>query len=292
MTIPNTNDKTANSPRLVSFLNAGTLRDLPKNSALQGVSLDGRYQAIQAAGFTGVQDGDAEACQQLGLNRAGSGRINVPSEVEPLVESHLSQGFVASTLHVGWGTEDDSEVDKLLNQINRISRNYRYPLYIETHRATITQDSWRTVQMTKRFPDIRFNGDFSHWYTGHEMVYGDWNAKLEFIKPVLDRVRFLHGRIATPGAIQAPLSPNPQSEYIAHFRQIWQCCFTGFLASATTGDYLIFAPELLPPSIYYAQTHLEPSGAPQESSDRWQDALFLKQIAEEEFANARANRTH
>lgn len=287
MTIPNTNDKSTRLPRLSPYLNAGTLRELPEGSALHGLALEKQYQAIKAAGYRGVQDGETATCKQLGLEQAGSGRINARSEVKPLVESHLEQGFLASTLHVGWGTEDDFEVDKLLSEIIRISSDYRYPLYLETHRATITQDSWRTVQITKRFPEIRLNGDFSHWYTGHEMVYGDWEEKLHFIKPVLERVRFIHGRIATPGAIQAPLAKGPNSEYIAHFRQIWRHCFEGFLKTAKAGDYIVFAPELLPPSIHYAHTHSGPSGQIQESSDRWQDALILKQIAEEEFRKAK-----
>ena len=39
--------------------------------------------------------------------------------------------------------------------------------HIETHRATICQGMWRTVQFVKRFPELRFNGDFSHWYAGN-----------------------------------------------------------------------------------------------------------------------------
>lgn len=285
MTVPNTNDGSSNPPALKTFLNAGTLRDLPKGSEMAGKSLDQQYEAIQSAGFLGLQDGERATCERQNLARCGSGRINHPSDVAPLVEKHLSEGMLATTLHVGWGSESDAQLDKLVAAVVQASDRYRYPLYVETHRATITQDSWRTVQIVKRFPEIRFNGDFSHWYTGHEMVYGDWEEKLRFIQPVLERVRFIHGRISTPGAIQAALQSNPNGEYIEHFKEIWRRCFEGFLSTALSGDYLIFAPELLPPCIYYAPTYLNTKGEPTESSDRWQDALLLKRIAQEEFSS-------
>ncbi|MDQ8183118.1 hypothetical protein [Pelagicoccus sp. SDUM812005] len=289
MSIPNTNDRSLRPPALKLFLNSGTLRDLPEDCPLAGLSVPQQYEAIRTAAFVGLQDGDKSACSQLGLERCGSGRINQPSELEALVESHLSEGLLATTLHVGWGNESDAEIDRLLSKIIETASAYRYPLYLETHRATITQDNWRTVQFTKRFPDIRFNGDFSHWYTGHEMVYGDWEEKLSFIQPVLERVRFLHGRIASPGSIQAPLTRYPEPDYVEHFRQLWRLCFEGFLKTAQPGDTLIFAPELLPPSIYYAQTYADAAGNMREHSDRWTDALALAKIAEEEFENARKN---
>ena len=48
----------------------------------------------------------------------------------------------------------------------------RIPLYAETHRATIFQNYWRTVQCAKRSPELHDNGDFSNWYTGSEFVDG------------------------------------------------------------------------------------------------------------------------
>lgn len=68
--------------------------------------------------------------------------------------------------------EDDDEAARLIDAVLNASVRYDVPLYVETHRATIFQDLWRAVQFVARFPELRFNGDFSHWYTGLEMVYG------------------------------------------------------------------------------------------------------------------------
>ena len=149
----------------------------------------------------------------------------------------------------------------------------------------------RAVQFVARFPELRFNGDFSHWYTGLEMVYGGFETKLAYIRPVLDRVRFLHGRIGNPGSIQVAIEPNDPASYVAHFRTLWTRCFEAYLRAAASPDaeptplqpFITFTPELLAPGIFYARTF---HGV--EESDRWQQSLLLTQIARECFAEAQA----
>jgi len=156
---------------------------------------------------------------------------------------------------------------------------------VETHRATIFQDMWRAVEFVRQFPELRFNGDFSHWYTGQEMVYGGFENKMEFIRPVLERVRFLHGRIGNPGCIQVRIDPKrtPEPSYVGHFRQLWTACF----------DYgaETFVPELLAPGIYYARTFPDANAAEVEESDRWEQSLVLRRIAEECFRDSQSRLT-
>jgi hypothetical protein len=160
---------------------------------------------------------------------------------------------------------------------------------VETHRATIFQDMWRSVKFIGAFPDLRFNGDFSHWYAGQEMVYGGFDKKLSFIQPVLERVRFIHGRISNPGCIQVEIGDGSSVSrpYVDHFRQMWRACFRGFLASAKPGDTICFAPELLAPEIYYARTFPDNAGSPREESNRWSQSLLLRKAAQECFAESR-----
>ncbi len=244
---------------------------------------ESQLEKLAEAGFEGVQFADFAtasqlgACRKLNMGITGSGRINYPGEAAPFAERIAADGYECATLHVGWGVEDDAETDALVGSVLEASTRWKIPLYIETHRATITQDMWRTVQLTKRFPAIRFNGDFSHWYAGQEMVYGGFERKFAFIEPVIERVRFLHGRIANAGCIQVP--PN-EGENLQHFRALWTACFRAFLKSAEE-DYVCFVPELLGPDIYYARTF-----GGNEEGDRWQQSLDLKDIAEQCFQSA------
>lgn len=111
------------------------------------------------------------------------------------------------------------------------------------------------------------------------MVYGGFERKFAFIQPVLERVRFLHGRIANPGCMQVAVDPDqtPEPVYVQHFRQMWTACFQAFLRNESAG-HICFTPELLGPDIYYARTF---QGV--EESDRWRQSLILKKMAEECF---------
>jgi sugar phosphate isomerase/epimerase len=291
--IPNTNDGTQRQPGLRCYLNLLALRGMPEFPEQQPVR--DRFETIADAGYEGIQfvepPGHAEAalCAELGLGRAGGGRVNLAAEAAPLAERLAGEGQECGTLHVGWGLEDDDEAFGLIEAILNASVRHRIPLYVETHRATIFQDMWRTVKFVGAFPDLRFNGDFSHWYAGQEMVYGGFDKKLSFIRPVLERVRFVHGRISNPGCIQVDIGDGSSASrpYVDHFREMWRACFTGFLASAKSGDMICFTPELLAPEIYYARTFPDNAGRPQEESNRWSQSLLLRKIAQECFAESK-----
>ena len=285
--VPTTTDGSQAAPRLLPMINLGNLANLPAWS--QGPRLEDPHigQRLHSAGFAGVQGGMAAAYQGLGMPVAAGGRINKPGEIAPIAAQWKKEGYACATLHVGWGHEDDAVVDALVRDIINAARNEGLPLFIETHRATITQDTWRTVRMVERNPDVRINADFSHWYTGLEMVYGDWAEKLDFLAPVFARVRFFHGRIGNSGCIQMPLTHPSMPRAIGHFRELWTRSFAGFLKDAQPGEWVGFAPELLFPQINYAPTWPTPNGGWDEASDRWLEALELLKLARESFALAR-----
>ena len=293
--IANTNDDSPSRPRLRTYLNLMALDGLPEFSdAPKTREPEPMLAAIRASGYEGVQFIEPltvpqqAACERLKLGKAGLGRINQPGDARDLAARFQAEGLECATLHVGWGMEDDDQAARLIEAVIDSSVKLRVPLYVETHRATIFQDLWRSVQFVKRFPELRFNGDFSHWYTGLEMVYGGFEAKLEFIAPVLERVRFIHGRIGNPGCIQVDIGdgdPTPHP-YVNHFRAMWTAAFRGFLATALAGDYILFVPELLSPRIYYARTFPRNGAQAYEESDRWQQSLVLKRIAEQCFRTA------
>jgi hypothetical protein len=282
--------------RFRCYMNLMAFNSLPQSSSGPRGDLRQRFETLRDAGFDGVQfaaaaSGDELAvCRSLKLGIATSGRVNTAEEANVLAERAAGDGFECATLHAGWGLEDDDEAGLLVEGVLNASRRWRIPLYIETHRATICQDMWRTVNLVQRFPEMRFNADFSHWYAGQEMVYGGFEKKLEFIQPVLDRVRFVHARVANPGCIQVPV-PAPTTEqplYVKHFRQLWTASFLGFLGAAAAEDHICFTPELLGPDIYYARTFLNGADVPTEESDRWEQSILLKEMGRECFSLAEA----
>jgi hypothetical protein len=288
--IRNTNDGSSSPPALHVHFNLGTLAEIPAFSTAPRGDTRLVYQAIKAAGFEGLQGGDDAIAREVGLPCDGGGRVNQVGEADGIAAGAKDAGQRCATLHVAWGIEDDAEVDRLVEDIIRASEKHDLPLYIETHRATITQDIWRTVRFVKKFPDVRINGDFSHWYTGLEMVYGDIAGKWDFAAPVFDRVRYVHGRIGNPGSMQVDIGDGTGRTYVDHFREMWTRSFAGFLKTAKPGDYITFSPELLHPPIYYARTFKNAAGEMTEESDRWQQAILYAKIARECFAEAKKSK--
>jgi hypothetical protein len=265
--------------------------------ALDGLAtpVEGWMRAIQEAGYEGVQFVELLDLSLLsearahGLGVCGSGRVNRPDDAYRLAKEARDSGLECLTLHVGWGYENDGEAARLIEAVLDASAQHSVPMYVETHRATLFQDMWRTVQFTHRFPQLRFNGDFSHWYTGLEMVYGGFENKLAFIQPVIERVHFVHGRIGNPGCMQVDIGNMENASrlsFVAHFRTLWAQVFTAFLRRSLPGESICFTTELLASNIYYAR---EFSG--REESDRWQQSLVLVQIARECFSEAQIGLT-
>jgi hypothetical protein len=300
--IDRSNDASTRAPRLRRDINLGTLAELPRASTGWRATWAERMAMLKAEGHEAVQDwGPAPAvvaaAREAGLGVTGVGRVLTPAEVEPMVRAQRSIGCEITTLHVGHGFETDAEMDALAAAVMDASARHAHPLFIETHRATMTQDIWRTLRLVERWPALRFNADLSHWYTGHELTYGgEFLPRIDRLAPVLERVRFLHARVGNSGCIQTGL--DDPGDGLAHFREMWTRCFVGFLRGAQPGDYLSFNAELLPHKLgagpqpfwlHYAQPRAALAGDALggEPSDRYDDARRLWVLAGECFAAAR-----
>ena len=289
------NDGSKDAPKLCVYINEDNLVDLRADSIWPGFTGTARLHRLAADGFEGIQlTGDAEPTPGSSFPHCGCDRINTPGEADPIAAKHARRGASCLTVHAGWGLECDADAFRLVESILTASDRHQLPIFIETHRSTMTQDMWRTVRMVEKFPEIRFNGDFSHYYTGQEMVYGGFEMKRDFMKPMLDRVGFIHGRISSPGCMQVPVdsvAARPQQahgdvNYVEHFRELWTCAMRGFLLSAGPGDCLVFAPELLSGRYYYARLFPDAGGGLVEETDRYQQALIYQHFARACFIDA------
>jgi hypothetical protein len=289
------NDGSADAPKLRVYLNLDNLVDLCADTIWPGLVGLAQLERLAADGFEGAQRTENTAPPAGSpIPFCGCDRINTPAEAEAIATKHAARGYTCLTVHAGWGLEDDVEVDRLVEAILAASDRHKLPMFIETHRATITQDLWRTVRIARKFPEVRFNGDFSHYYTGQEMVYGGMEMKLAFMEPILTRIGFLHGRISSPGCMQVrvdagagrPRQAHGPANYLEHFLELWTRAMQGFLRAAAPGDYLIFAPELLSGTYYYARLFPDCHGKLVEETDRYQQALLYQQMARGCFLEA------
>ena len=151
----------------------------------------------------------------------------------------------------------------------------------------MTQDIKRTLDLVGRFPELRFNGDFGHWYIGHELTYGDMEMKFEAMGPVFERTRFMHLRVSSGAFGQLTASDPAEERHLAFHKRMWTASFEGFLRPARRGDYFAVHPELLPARAFYPKMVPGADGAMREESDRWRESAFLIERARACFAEAR-----
>lgn len=285
-----TNDGSSNAPEMRAYLHEGCVQKLPSFSSAPKAAVDGtpeeRAAALQAAGFVGVQGPAVAHYATVGLGVATLGRANTPEEIDAFATAAAEDKYECGTLHIGWGFENDAEIDELARAVVQASRDHTIPLFVETHRATIIQDPYRTLRLVERVPEIRFNGDFSHWYTGCEFVYGDIEKKFDLLTPVFERIGFIHARVGNSSNMQVTVHDPSMKVALDHYREMWTRSFAGFKKAAGKGDYIIFAPELLEPSINYARLCRTAEGQWQEDSDRWEESVKLVEVATECFADA------
>lgn len=283
------------APRLRKDINDVTFLGLPPWSAGPGPEFSEIVGALRASGIEAVQSRAPERFLEAGFAATGLARVMAVGESDLVAQRGAELGLDFTTVHLGDGFESQLEGERLVGDMLEAAARHGHALHLETHRGTLTQDMRRTLDLTTRFPDVRFTADLSHWYTGLEMTFGDFTGKLDRLTPVFGRVRSIHGRIGDSGCIQVGMSVDADREAIGHFREMWRRCCQGFLLGAEPGDVLPFAPELLPHditfggrtiTINYARLVRGEDGTEREESDRWTDAEALWRIAQTAFSGA------
>jgi len=284
------------SKRLNHHISWGSITSLPTYSSGYRNTKEDWVQMIAEAGFDGIQlyskDQStltqpyfwANLAKSFNLNLSLIGIFKKPSDLISIIEICNKLKPESLSLHVGTGMEDNDEAEKLIHEVLNLSTVLDIPVFVETHRATLTQDFYRTVQFAKKFPTLRFLVDFSHYYTGLEMAYGDFEAKLQFLQPIMQNAGFIHGRVGNSGCIQTPIIAL-DSIHINHFRALWKETFRQFFKN-DLHHQIVFCPELLP-APGYAQIFQDKNGQWIENSDRWEQSLLLKKLVTECFEEAK-----
>ena len=272
--------------RLHLGISYGNVCDLPAFSEGPHGDATALHRAVAEAGYEGLQGGDPDLCARFGLTLLGSGLLTTPDDADSLAAFWKPLGARIVTCLAGLGMEDDQQIDRYAAAIGEAAERHGITILLETHRASITQDAWRTVQLARRHPALRFNLDFSHWFTGQEMAYGDFDDRLSFLAPVFAATSFLHGRIGDRCCMQVPIAEAGLHSLHA-FQQVWTQAMRHFLSGPPRAEAdLWFCPELLGTTYSYARQFRDPAGELREETDRWEEAKALVTIAKECFLQA------
>jgi len=159
------------------------------------------------------------------------------------------------------------------------------PLFIETHRGRITQDLLRTVEYVKALPDMRLTIDLSHYVLAGEMLLPNDTAE-RFFDILLERTSCIHGRISNGEQIQVDIGPNAEHPLVERYTGWWLKGMKRWRADARAGDILPFVSELGPiPYAIADKGYMQPPQG--EISNRWEQGLLMKRLAQEAWENAK-----
>jgi sugar phosphate isomerase/epimerase len=280
------NDGTSNPPRLRLQQNAWALSQLPRGGIEW--STPERLDRIAAAGFTGFEascQGPQEADELAAMLRdrnLGIGFSAAATEADELLSSiELAHRMRADylTVQVPGSLKASPQIADLLEEMYDLVNDAALPLFIETHRGTVMQDLRRTVKVINRFKKVRFTGDFSHYVVAGELG-GAWSDDIwDHFQQIARRCGNWHGRISFGEQIQNDVGDGC-GEQARQFKKLWILGFSAWLEKARPGDVLPFVCALGPAP--YSLTDL----TGREISDRWEQCLVIKRLAEEAWAEA------
>jgi hypothetical protein len=144
------------------------------------------------------------------------------------------------------------------------------PLLFETHRDSLLNDLYYTLQLLDLAPDMRLCADLSHFVVDREMRSPISATDEDYIDRVLQRSDCFQGRIANREQIQVQIDFPQHQEWVTIFKGWWKSGMRAWRRRNASDATLIFLCELGPPP--YAMTDRNQ----RELSDRWEEALQIR----------------
>ena len=149
------------------------------------------------------------------------------------------------------------------------------PVLFETHRDSLLNDLYYTLQVIDLVPDMRLCADLSHFVVDREMREPIGSRDQGYIDRILDRSDCFQGRVANREQVQVQIDFPQHQEWVEIFRSWWKNGMRRWRQRNDDDATLIFLCELGPPP--YAIT----DGNRRELSDRWEEALTIRRWVQE-----------
>jgi hypothetical protein len=252
-------------------------------------SLEAKLDAIADAGFDGVTEHFHERAaverlvpllRERGLDVEGQVFPTSVEELAPALE--LAREFGVHHLTVQADVRPRAYADslRLLEGWMRLADEAGVPVYFETHRGRLTNDLLQMLDLLRDLPALRLTADLSHYVVAREFPFPVPAEMQAQVGELLRRAWAIHGRVASPGQVQVEISFAQHRPLLEQFVAWWQALMRDWRGRAGPDDSLAFTCELGPRP--YAISG--PDG--EDLSDRWQEALQLKDIARQAWARA------
>jgi sugar phosphate isomerase/epimerase len=274
-------------PRLEIFQSTWAMVDLPDPS--HPWSFQEAVDWIRDAGFGGalhwVADADADFPAVARIRQTGLlVGVGFPAYEDTPVSSlaRRAQDLGVSFLNAQFqdAFTGDARAVARLDAMYEACDAIGMPLFIETHRGTITQDLLRTIAYARQVPRMRFTLDASHYAVAGEVTQPHAAPRFaEALSEIIVRSSSIHARVSNGEQVQVDVGDGTDP-LVSAYVGWWSSAYRHWLNAAAPGDFFPFVCELGPRP--YAIT--VPGGSPfpmgAELSDRRAQALVFKHIAE------------
>ena len=145
------------------------------------------------------------------------------------------------------------------------------PLLFETHRDSLLNDLYYTLQLLDLVPHIRLCADLSHFVVDREMRNPISATDQAYVERILHQSDCFQGRIASREQVQVQIDFPQHQEWVTIFKGWWKSGMRAWRRRNANDATLIFLCELGPPP--YAITDRDQ----RELSDRWDEALQIRE---------------
>ncbi|MBA2940838.1 sugar phosphate isomerase/epimerase [Paenibacillus sp. CGMCC 1.16610] len=250
-------------------------------------SMEQKFEKLAEAGFTGIlgrlpQGEEADKWHRL-LQKYGFSfgvqMVPFPRAGEDIrVFLQAAKQFGARYINAQVldqytvGIEAISGLNGLIQQAEEVG----IPFFVETHRGRVTQDLLRTAEYVDALPKLRLTNDLSHYIVGSAIAEEGVDPVTEgLFAKLLQRTSSIHARVSNGNQVQVDIGEHGEHPMVQHFAGWWREGMRYWAQTAAEGDFFPFVCELGPAS--YAMVREDGK----EISNRWEQALVFKKIAEE-----------
>ncbi len=275
-------------PRLEIFQAIWAMQDLPASD--RPWSPQEIVDRIRDAGFSGafptVMDEDRDFEMVERLRRAGLlvgiGFVaNEGKSARTLAERAKALGVSFLNAQVLDAFTSDARAVIRLQTLYEECDAAGMPLFIETHRGTVTQDLLRTIAYGRQVPRMRYTLDASHYVVAGEVTQPDQAPRFaEALSEIIRRSSSIHARVSNGEQVQVDIGDGTGA-LVAPYLAWWTSAYRHWLAEAAPGDFFPFVCELGPAPYAITAPRGTALHAGAELSDRFAQALVFKGIAAE-----------
>ena len=248
-------------------------------------SQEQKFEMIAEAGYAGValdfawnDLDDARACLPLMQHYdLGCALIAFPTSAEDLqgvidLAADFETRYIAiNARYFPWTPQ---EAEPRVRRWLEMGHKANIPVYLETHRLTLTNDVVFTLDLMDLIPELEMVADLSHILVAREFPQPIDPLSSELIDRILKRTATFQGRIGSREQIQVPLGFPQHAYWEQLFADWWQQGFRYWRQRNDANATLNFLCELGPAP--YAITGQDGF----ELSDRWEEGLLLKERVE------------